>query len=125
MGVATSSSVWSSSVWWSSTRARSVAERELVWFGGLGVVAGELGCGELAGAAQRGGAVGQASEGGMLYEFRWYCQQVSAVVAVQVSALDEREAGTLAALVLHDLATPSRRKYEWRPGAVVTRELAR
>lgn len=119
------SSWWSSSAWWSSTRARSVAERGP---GGAGRAAGgggELGCGELGGAAQRGGAAGQALGVGMLYEFRWYCQQVSAVVAVQVSALDEREAGTLAALVLHDLATPTRRRYEWRPGAVTVRELAR
>jgi len=55
----------------------------------------------------------------MIYEFRWYCQQVSATVVIQVSASDESEAGQLAALVLHDLATPSRRKFSYRPAVVV------
>jgi hypothetical protein len=61
----------------------------------------------------------------MVYEFRWTCEQVVGAVLVQVSAVDESEAGSLAALLLHDLATPSRRRFAWRPGAVTVRELSK
>jgi hypothetical protein len=61
----------------------------------------------------------------MVYEFRWTCEQVVGVVAIQVSATDEAEAGSLAALLLHDLSIPSRRRFTWRPGAVTVREGAK
>lgn len=55
----------------------------------------------------------------MTYEFRWYCEQVAATVAIQIKAANEADAGCLAAQVLHQLATPSRRSWTFRPAVVV------
>lgn len=55
----------------------------------------------------------------MTYEFRWYCEQVAAVVVIQIRAAHEADAGALAAQVLHQLATPSRRSWTFRPSVVV------
>lgn len=55
----------------------------------------------------------------MTYEFRWYCEQVSATVVIQVKAAHEADAGYLAAQVLHQLATPSQRSWTFRPSVVI------
>jgi hypothetical protein len=55
----------------------------------------------------------------MTYEFRWYCEQVSAAVVIQIKAANEADAGYLAAQVLHQLANPRTRSWSFRPSVVV------
>lgn len=55
----------------------------------------------------------------MTYEFRWYCEQVSATVVIQIKATNEADAGYLAAQVLHQLANPRGRRWTFRPSVVI------